>query len=206
MSTFQTEEEQVEALKKWWQENGKSVIAGVVIGLLVVGGGKAWIEYNRVQAENASAFYEGFSQAARAGDLEKALKRGEALIQEYGRSTYALFAALELARLQYEAGEKDQARERLQWVLDNSGDSSLQKLAQVRLARLLLDIGDLDGAEKLVAEPAGDAWQGELLAIRGDIRLARKDPEGARKDYATALKKGVSTPALVRMKLSELGG
>ena len=206
MSTYQTEEEQVEALKKWWQENGRSVIAGVVLGLLVVGGGKAWMEYNRVQAENASAFYEGFSQAARAGDLEKALERGEALIQEYGRSTYALFAALELARLQYEAGEKDKARQRLRWVMDNAGDESLQRLARVRLARLLLDTGDLEGAEKLVAEPAGDAWQGELLAIRGDIRLARKDREGARKDYAAALEKGVSTPALVRMKLSELGG
>jgi predicted negative regulator of RcsB-dependent stress response len=206
VSTYQTEEEQVEALKKWWQENGKSVIAGVVIGLLVVAGGKGWIEYNRIQSENASAFYEGFSTAAASGDLDKALKRGEALIREYGGSTYATFTALELARLQYEAGEKDKARERLQWVLDNAPDEALGKLAKVRLARLLLDAGALDQADRLSAEPAEDAWQGEFLAIQGDIKLARGDREGARKAYSAALKKGVSTPALVRMKLVELGG
>ncbi len=206
MSTYQTEEEQVEALKKWWKENGKSVIAGVVIGLLVVGGGKGWIEYNRIQAENASSFYEGFSQAAVEGDLEKALKRGEALIQEYRRSTYARFAALELARLQYEAGEKDKARERLQWVVENASDEGLAQLARVRLARLALDTGALDEAERLAGTPAGDAWEGEFLSIRAEIKLARGDREGARKDLAEALAKGVSTPALVRMKLAELGG
>ena len=31
MDVYKTEEEQVEAIKKWWQENGKSIIAGVVI-------------------------------------------------------------------------------------------------------------------------------------------------------------------------------
>ncbi len=206
MSTYRTDEEQVEALRKWWQENGRSVIAGVVIGLLVVGGGKAWIEYNRAQAENASAFYEGFSRAAAEGDLEKALERGEALIREYGRSTYALFTALELARLQYEAGEKERARDRLRWVVDNARDESLAQLARVRLARLLLDLGELDEVQALAGDPAEDAWQGEFLAIRGDLRLARGDREGARADYAAALEKGVSLPALVRMKLSELGG
>ncbi len=206
MSTYQTEEEQVEALKKWWAENGRSVIAGVIIGLLVVGGGKAWIEYNRVQAENASAFYEGFSQAAAAGDLEKALKRGEGLIQQYGRSTYARFAALELARLQYEAGEKEKARQRLQWVVDNAGDEALAQLARVRLARLALDAGAVDEAERLAAKPAADAWEGEFLGIRGEIKLEKGDRDGARKDFQEALRKGVSTPLLVRMKLAELGG
>ncbi len=206
MSTYQTDEEQVEALKKWWQENGRSVIAGVVIGLLIVGGGKAWIEYNRVQAENASAYYEGFSKAAVEGDLEKALERGEALIENYGGSTYALFTALELARLQYEAGEKARAKARLEWVLDNARHPAIEHLAQVRLARLLLDVGDLDGAERLVGEPGDDAWTGERLAVRADVRLARGDREGAKADYAAALEKGVSLPAFVRMKLAELGG
>lgn len=206
MSSYQTEEEQVEAIKKWWKENGKSVIAGVLIGLLVVGGGKGWIEYNRIQAENASAFYEGFSQAAASGDVEVAVKRGEALIKEYGGSTYAHFTALRLARLQYESGQKDEARARLQWVLDNSRQEALTRLAQVRLARLMLDTGALDEADRLSANPADDAWQGEFLSIQGDILLSRGDREGARKAYSEALEKGVSTPVLVRMKRAELGG
>jgi len=206
VSEYRTEEEQVEAIKKWWKENGKSVIGGVLLGLLVVGGGKGWIEYNRIQAENASAFYENFSQAAVGGDLEAAKKRGDALIGEYGGSTYAQFAALKLARLEYESGLKDEAKERLQWVVDNSRQEALVKLAQVRLARLMLDIGAMDEVDRLSADPDDDAWRGEFLAIQGDLKLSRGDREGARKAYAEALKRGVSTPVLVRMKLAELGG
>ncbi len=206
MSTYQTEEEQVEALKNWWKENGRSVIAGVIIGLLVVGGGKGWLEYQRVQSENASAYFEGFSQAATESDMEKALQRGESLIREYPDTAYAFYAALELARLRYQAGEKDKAVARLRWAEDHAPDEGLKQLARVRLARLLVDTGALDEALKLVAQPAEDAWQGEYLAIRGDIKQARGDHEGARKDYRAALEKGVSLPLLLRMKLAELGG
>ncbi len=206
MSTYQTEEEQVEAIKKWWKENGKWAIGGIVLGLAVVGGGKGWLEYQRVQAENASATYEGFAQAARGGDLETAVQRGDALINEYRGTTYALFTALELARLQFEAGDKDKARLRLQWVMDESGDEAISKLAKVRLARLMLDMNALNEASALVADPADDSWQGEFLSIRGEVKLARGDREGARDDFSRALEKGVSNPGLVRMKLQELGG
>lgn len=40
-----TEEEQVEALKKWWKENGTAVIVGVVIGISAVVGFWKWREY-----------------------------------------------------------------------------------------------------------------------------------------------------------------
>ncbi len=206
MSTYQTEEEQVEALKKWWKENGKWAIGGIVLGLAVVGGGKGWMEYQRVQAENASANYEGFAQAAQSGDLDVAIRRGEALMKEYPGSTYALFTALDLARLQVEAGDKDKARVRLQWVMDNAGDEAIGKLAKVRLARLLLDMDKLDEAAALASSPAEDSFMGEFLSIQAEVKLTRGDREAARGDFARALEKGVSNPTLVRMKLTELGG
>ncbi len=206
MSTYQTEEEQVEALKKWWKENGKWAIGGIVLGLAVVGGGKGWMEYQRVQAENASANYEGFAQAARGDNLDKAVERGDALIKAYKDSTYALFTALDLARLQHEAGDKDKARSRLQWVMDNASDEAIGKLAKVRLARLLLDMNELDEASALAANPADDSFMGEFLSIQAEVKLARGDREGARGDFSRALEKGVSNPTLVRMKLVELGG
>ena len=38
MSSYLSEEEQVEALKKWWKDNGTSVIAGVVLGFGIIFG------------------------------------------------------------------------------------------------------------------------------------------------------------------------
>ena len=34
MEVYTTEEQQVEVIKEWWKENGTSVIAGTVIGLV----------------------------------------------------------------------------------------------------------------------------------------------------------------------------
>lgn len=206
MSSYQTEEEQVEAIKSWWKENGKSVIAGLVLGLGLVGGGKGWLEYQRVQAENASANYESFSHAALTGDLDVAVQRGEALLDEHKGSAYALFTALELARLQYQAGDKDQARVQLQWALDNSNKDATSQLTKIRMARLMLDLKAYDEAANLVADPAEDAYLGEFLSIQGEVKLVRGDKEAARAVFAQALEKGVSNPNLIRMKLTELGG
>ncbi|WP_456380034.1 YfgM family protein [Thiolapillus sp.] len=206
MSSYQTEEEQVEAIKSWWKENGKSVIGGVVLGLAVVGGGKGWMEYQRVQAENASAYFEGFSQAAFNGDLETAEQRGKVLLNEHKGSAYAMFAALELAQLQYQAGDKDKARVQLQWVVDNSKQEAIRQLAKIRLARLMLDMKAYDDASSLAANPAKDAYQGEFLSIQGEVKLAQGDREAARTAFSLALEKGVSNPGLIRMKLMELGG
>ena len=40
MEVYETEEQQVEAVKKWWKENGVSLIVGVVMGLSAIAGWK----------------------------------------------------------------------------------------------------------------------------------------------------------------------
>lgn len=206
MSTYQTDEEQVEAIKKWWQENGKSVIGGIVLGLLVVGGGKGWMEYSRVQAENASMLYEGFAQVARGDDLPAAVQRADELISAYGNSTYARFAALEMAKLQYQAGDKDKAAQRLQWVVDNASDQGIKQLAQLRLANLLLDMDKLDDANTLAQSVSQGGFAGEFSALKGDIALAKGDKEAARQAWQQALDQGAADVTGLRMKLTSIGG
>ena len=48
-----TDEEKLELLKKWWKENGGSIITGVVLGLALLFGGKAWFAYQDRQAAPA---------------------------------------------------------------------------------------------------------------------------------------------------------
>ncbi len=71
MDVYKTEEEQVEAIKKWWQENGKSIIAGVVIGITAIFGWRAYDNHTAVQAEAASTLYEQMIGAARVNDTRK---------------------------------------------------------------------------------------------------------------------------------------
>ena len=206
MSTYQTEEEQVEAIKKWWKENGKSVIGGVVLGFAIIGGWQGWQGYQRNQGEAASAYFDSMRQAVRTGQDDKAIDDGKRLIGEFGGSAYASFAALELARLAYQRGEKGVARDHLQWVSDAAADPAIRETGRLRLGQLLLDMNELDALQALVAEPAPAAFGGEFAALRGDLERARGNEEAAREAYQEALIKGVEDEGLLRMKLVDVGG
>ncbi|MBL3591460.1 MAG: tetratricopeptide repeat protein [gamma proteobacterium endosymbiont of Lamellibrachia anaximandri] len=203
MSVYQTEEEQVEALKKWWQENGKSVVAGVVIGLGAVFGWQSWGEYKERVGGDASVAFNQMITAVESGDSDSASKQAELLRLEYESSNYAVFAALAQARIKIEAGDSPAARSQLEWAIDNASESGLKQIAQLRLARILLSEGDLDGAAAQAKVDSG-SYAGEFAALRGDIALARQDNKSARDAYSLALANGVGNSALVQMKLDDL--
>ncbi len=206
MSTYQTEEEQVEAIKKWWKENGKSVIAGIVLGFAIIGGWQGWQVYERNQGESASLMFDSMRQAVRTGQLDKAIDDGKHLIGEHSGSAYASFAGLELARLAYDRDEKAVARDHLQWVADSASDPAVRETARLRLGRLLLDMNELSALQSLLGQTALAAYQGEFSALRGDMERAQGNEEAAREAYQEALIKGVEDESLLRMKLVDVGG
>ncbi|MCB1725607.1 MAG: tetratricopeptide repeat protein [Chromatiaceae bacterium] len=206
MSTYQTEEEQVEAIKKWWKENGRSVIGGVVLGFLVIGGWQGWQTYQRKQGEGASIAFDVMRHAVRTEQFDKALEDGKSIVGEYSGTAYASFAALELARLAYQRGEKSVARNQLQWVVDSAPDPVLRELGRLRLGHLLLDMKEYDALDKLLAVGPLQAFAGEFAVLRGDLMLARGDTDGARGAYLEALAAGVEDADLLRMKLVDVGG
>jgi len=199
-----SEEEQVEALKKWWKENGRSMIVGVVLGLGGVFGWQAWNEHQRDVADGASARFEQLSLAAGAGNSESAAAQAESLIQDFNGSAYATFAALELAKIKLAEGDGAGAEAQLTWVMENSGDASFRQIARLRLARLMFGAGKLDEARSVLSKAGNDNFQGEFAELRGD--LARKDGDDgtARDAYREAIEKGVSNASVVQMKLDDL--
>ena len=116
MSDMRTEEEQVEAIKNWWKENGRSTVIGVVIAAVAVFGWRGWQDYERETAEAASALYQSLVQQSQ-------LQPGESLSDErlkstayianqlktdYSGSTYSLYASLWLAKHAVDQGHLDQ--------------------------------------------------------------------------------------------------
>lgn len=198
-----SEDEQVEALKNWWKENGKSVVAGIVIGLGGVFGWQYWTQHQQQVAEQASQQFERLAESVASGS-PAAVTQAEALIAGYEKSPYAIFAALELAKVKFQQGDADGAREQLQWVITTADDQSMQQIARLRLARLLLDQGDTDQASSLVAQAPADNFSGDFAELRGDIALKKGDPVAARQAYGEALENQVSNSALVQLKFDDL--
>ncbi|WP_316368137.1 YfgM family protein [Candidatus Thiodiazotropha sp. CDECU1] len=202
MSEYQTEEEQVEAIKRWWKENGTSVIAGLVIGLGGVFGWQAWGSYkDRIGAEAAIAFNQMVAAVDR-GDKPSAVKQAELMRSDYDNS-YGIFAAMAEARVKLDEGDVATAITRLEWASQNADNPALKQLVQLNLARLLINQGELDSAEKLVASEQG-GFAGEFAVIRGDIAFARGDRATAAAAYAQAMALEVSDRNLLQMKLDDL--
>ncbi len=203
MSAYQTEEEQVEALKRWWKENGTSIIAGVVIGLGGVFGWQAWGNYQDRVGKEASLAFTQLVNAEQQGQTESAGKQAELLRLEYKESSYAVFAALAQAKLKLEQGDSAAARSQLEWAMAQADNDSLKQLAQLNLVRILLSEGDLDGAAKLANVETG-GFAGDFAVLRGDIAAQRGEKQAAFDAYTLAMTQSPSNPNLLQMKLDDL--
>ncbi|MEJ2611621.1 MAG: tetratricopeptide repeat protein [Candidatus Thiodiazotropha sp.] len=203
MSVYQTEEEQVEAIKRWWKENGTSVIAGLVIGLSGVFGWQAWGNYQDRIGSEASVAFNQMVAAVQRGDSDSAAKQAELLKDNFEGSSYARFAAMTEARLKLESGEPEAAKAKLEWVVQQGGELAITRLAQLNLAKILIDEGTFDAAEKLVASDEG-GFAGEFTALRGDIALAKGDRIAAAAAYTKAMTEEISHRAIIQMKLDDL--
>ncbi|MCB1837126.1 MAG: tetratricopeptide repeat protein [Alcanivoracaceae bacterium] len=209
-----TEEEQVEALRRWWAENGTGVIVAVVLAVAAIVGWRHWGNYRETEAANASVVYQSMQdaieQAQTRPDSEELFKAvrssAEQLIAEYGNSAYADYARLTLARLSVEEGDYESAAATLQEVIKAPETDTIKWVATLRLARLKIEMKDLDGASALVTTKVPEAFAGQALELKGDIQRARSDVEGARAAYEDAIElmQSDAHKELVRMKLQDL--
>ena len=185
---METEEQQVEELKKWWKENGSAIVTGVVLGLAILFGAKAWFSWQEREAQQASAIYNIMMQAANQGDNKTATDNAGVLIADFSGTPYASLASMLLARFRIEEGELDAARVQLQWMLDNGDSDVLLNTARLRLARVLVSQQEYDGAMALLDQVSADGGQDGLLEeVRGDIHSLRGEAQLAVTAYRSAL-------------------
>ncbi|RLA45758.1 MAG: hypothetical protein DRQ97_09095 [Gammaproteobacteria bacterium] len=209
MDQYGTEEEQVEALRRWWDENGKSTIAAIVIAVSVGVGWQTWKANDRQQQENASDIYQAMLQAMDTGDASAeqelaGIDLAEQLKADYNGSTYAQFAALHLARLAVNNNELAEAKAQLSWVLGEADrGSDIAQVAQMRLARVVASLGDTDQALAILEEAGEGSYQASYALARGDILLALGRDDEARAAYSAARMLATSGQGQVNMPVLE---
>lgn len=206
MSEHRTDEEQAEALKKWWNENGKFIVAGIVIGLGAIFGWRGYNAYLAEQSLKASELYEQMLIASRANDNENITVYANRILDDYKSTTYATFATLMLAKLAAEAGELGEAESRLRSILSNSPREEFEHIVRLRLARVLIAADKLADAEKTLSISNTGDFSASYEELRGDILVKQNKIDEARQAYKKALANdtGDSNPIL-RMKLDDLG-
>lgn len=193
MESYRTEEEQVEALRRWWDENGRTTIVAIVVALGLGFGYQGWKQHNATEAEGASELYQRMLQALSTPSLsseqeEIAGQLAQQLKADYAGGTYAQFAALHLARQAVSANDLAQAQAELRWVLGKAdSDSDIARIAQLRLARVLAASGEPDQALLILDEVMEGPYKASYAIARGDILLSIGRLEEAAEAYTAAL-------------------
>ncbi|MDM7483062.1 MAG: tetratricopeptide repeat protein [Halomonas sp.] len=192
MADLRSEEEQLDVVKRWWKENGTSLIAGAVLAAAGVFGWNAWQNYQEGQSEAASARYQQLVTITAANSLEEdQLAAARELIGEltdqHGRTLYAELAQLLEARLAVQEGDLAAAKAALESVADGSSRRYVQSLAWLRLARIELAEGNPEAALELLDQPITDTLAAQQANVRGDAHLALGQPEQAREAWQAAL-------------------
>ncbi|MDN3524762.1 tetratricopeptide repeat protein [Halomonas sabkhae] len=177
MAEMRTEEEQLEAIKRWWKENGVSLLIGAAIAGAGVFAWNSWQDYQTGKAEAASQRYQQLLQLTSQGQLgDSARSRAEelatTLVDEHGDSLYADLGQLLSARLAVSDGDQGAARQALEGVIADSEHAYLQGLARLRLARLQVAADEAETALSTLDGEIPETLSAQRADIRGDAHFA----------------------------------
>lgn len=204
---YRTEEEQVAAIKKWWQRYGNIVALLVVIVLVVTFGARYWSNQKTQKAEQASELFQTFEDAFASNDNEQMATLGNRLVNDYPQTIYSQMAALLLAEQAVsEQSDLPQAEKYLQGILAKNETNFISHIARVRLARLYIAQKNAQTALDLLNHAKPGPYGALYAEARGDAYWQLGEMDSAHQAYQQAMdalsEVELSQP-LLEMKLNE---
>ncbi len=206
MSGYSTDEEELEKLKNWWNDNKVFVVTGLIAGGGILFGWNWYKDMVRDRAETASAVFEELKGAVTSSNRDMALSKAAELKDNYSATPYDAQAALAVAKVHVDAGDYDAAIASLREAIDR-GNPELAHVARLRLARVQLAAGQTDEAQSTLAVRSEGEFSPLYQELRGDVYAAAGDTEAAIEQYKLALDHAVplGDVSYIEMKLQNLG-
>jgi len=190
MSELRTDEEQAELIKKWWSENGSSVVTTVAVAVAGVVGWNFWQDQKQATGEAASATYSQLVQlAAQENDAVQGEMQtlAEQLKSDYADTAYADFGSLFIARLAADNGDYDAAAAELRGLIASADSEAVRQTATARLAAVLIQQDKADEALAVLPETADAAYAPQIEEARGDALYLKGELNNARDAYLRAM-------------------
>jgi predicted negative regulator of RcsB-dependent stress response len=205
-----TEDEQLTELKDWWQRNGKPLVTGGVLALVLVFGWQAWNRHEANQAQGASNLYQqllettlnpaGKPDTAQAADLASKLK------SDFGGTAYAQYGSLFVAKVAVDNAKLDDAASELRAIVDKPFNATLGEVARQRLAQVLAAQDKAADALKLLDGDTDKAFVASREELRGDllVQLGRSDEAFSAYQKAKAALSDDAAVGGLQIKLDDL--
>lgn len=187
MSVYMTEDEQLAAIKKWWQKYSTLITVILSIILLMASGYRYWQWHQEKVTAQASNAYEYMMIAYSDHNNKRVKAYANQLITENGRSVYADGARLILAKLYANHENYAKASEMLEYVAQNSPMKALKQVAALRIARLHVAQKNYDKALEELSRVDDSAWLPVVNELKGDIYAATGQYKLAMVSYREAM-------------------
>ncbi|PWC11180.1 hypothetical protein B4923_14345 [Brenneria roseae subsp. americana] len=204
MEVYTTENEQVDALRRFFAENGKALVVGVVLGVGALVGWRFWQNHQSNSVMAASTSYQQITDQLADGNAD-----GVAAAEKFSaenQNSYGVLTSLELARHYVDQQDFAKAEQQLVVAKSHAKDADLLSLVNLRLARIQLQEKKADDALKTLDAIKLDGWVALAAEVRGDVLVSKGDNQAARDAYNNGLSANPpqALKALLTMKLNNL--
>jgi predicted negative regulator of RcsB-dependent stress response len=183
VSDYLTDEEQLDKLKKWWEENGLMLAGAVVVAVAGVVGWNWYGERQSASIAGSSDLYVDYlsAEGAERDTIEATLAA------DYPDSVYRAFILMREAQTEAENENPEGALEALNASLSAVSDDKLADVIRIRIARLEQELDRSDAALGTLAEVRSLGLRSHVQELKGDIHMARGERALAHEAYSAAL-------------------
>lgn len=204
MDIYQTEEQQVEAIKGYWEENGNMIVAGIVLGFA---GFIGFNYYKDNKLSDEMAISNSYQMLIENSGIDKEAfsENAAKFITDNSTTSYASLTALALAK--EAAGKQDWAvaESQLAAAIASAPTDGIKGIASLRLARVQIQLAQYEQAFATLAKPLPESFTAAIEEIKGDTYLLQGKKELARNSYQVAIAAdGLASSPSLQMKLDDL--
>lgn len=198
------EEQEINQLKDWWKENGKTIIVAFILGVGGMFGWRYWQAHQAEQIAQASAQYDALIYSAQQDEQAKKANI-EQFVQANSKTAYAVFALLDEAKKATEKQDFAAAEANLNQALTQSQDEVLTSIVALRLSAVQFQLGQLDNALTTLNQVKGESFNARKAILTGDIQVAKGDKVAAKTSFEQAQQSGSQLEQqMAKMKLNNL--
>jgi len=203
------EQEQLDALKAWWNQFGNLITWVMILILAAFSGWKAWGMYQVKQSVQAAILFEEVQKAIQDKDQAKVTRAVADVQDKFASTNYAQMASMVAAKFAFDSNDLKAAKADLSWVQDHGKTPEFKAMAKIRLAGILMDEKSYDDALKLLAGEFPADYASSVEDRKGDILVAQNKLDEARAAYQAALDKSTDkNPGyqFTQLKIDAIGG
>ncbi len=173
-----------EKVVSWFEENYKSLILGVIIGLTVLFGYKSYLSnQNSLQLELSRQFDLAVT-SYQNGDSSKILSFSRENMNKNSDNVYTSLANLYSSKIMYLDNKIDQSHLFLDHIISNTSDNGLIDIAKYRKAKILIEEMKYNQANELLGD---DPDNYQHIELKGDIYYLQNNDDEAVRYYNKVL-------------------